>query len=225
VPEFALLPLPYAASFEQGAVLGANYQSAHFALVRRGRVASGETVLVHGAGGGVGSAAVQIAKALGARVIAVASDERKRKIAANAGADETLGLDDGWRQQVKTLTDGTGVQAVFDPVGGQRLEDSLRCLAPEGRLLVVGFAAGEIPGLEANRVLLRNADVVGVNWGGIAMTRPEVVAGAGEDLARWLAEGRISPVVGQCYQFEDGAQALRAIEQRTAAGNLVLTFG
>jgi NADPH2:quinone reductase len=182
-------------------------------------------VLVHGAGGGVGSAAVQIAKALGARVIAVASDERKRKIAANAGADETLGLDDGWRQQVKTLTDGTGVQAVFDPVGGQRLEDSLRCLAPEGRLLVVGFAAGEIPGLEANRVLLRNADVVGVNWGGIAMTRPEVVAGAGEDLARWLAEGRISPVVGQCYQFEDGAQALRAIEQRTAAGNLVLTFG
>jgi NADPH2:quinone reductase len=224
VPEFALLPLPAAVSFEQGAVLGANYQTAHFALARRGRVAPGETVLVHGAGGGVGSAAVQVAKALGARVIAVASDERKREIAADAGADETIGTEDDWRQQVKTLTKGGWVDAVFDPVGGSRLEESLRCLAPEGRLLVVGFAAGEIPRLEANRVLLRNADVVGVNWGGIAMTRPDVVAGATEDLARWLGEGRIYPAVGQSYPLEDGAQALRAIEQRTAAGNLVLTF-
>jgi NADPH2:quinone reductase len=224
VPEFALLPLPDAVSFEQGAVLGANYQSAHFALARRGRVARGETVVVHGAGGGVGSAAVQVAKALGARVIAVASDERKREVAAGAGADDTIGSDEGWHREVKALTEGAGAQVVFDPVGGSRLEQSLRCLAPEGRLLVVGFAAGEIPQIEANRVLLRNADVVGVNWGGIAMTRPDVVASAGEDLARWLEEGRIAPVVGERYALEDGAQALRAIEQRTAAGNLVLTL-
>jgi NADPH2:quinone reductase len=224
VPEIALLPLPDTVSFEQGAVLGANYQSAHFALARRGRVAAGETVLVHGAGGGVGSAAVQVAKALGARVIAVASDERKRQIAAGAGADETIGSEEGWHRQVKALTDGAGVNVVFDPVGGSRLEESFRCLAPEGRLLVVGFAAGEIPQIEANRVLLRNADVVGVNWGGIAMTRPHIVAGASKDLAAWLAEGRIDPVVGERYRLEDGAQALRAIEQRNAAGNLVLTL-
>jgi NADPH2:quinone reductase len=223
VPEFALLPLPDAASFEQGAVLGANYQSAHFALAHRGRVAPGETVLVHGAGGGVGSAAVQVAKALGARVLAVASDERKRKVAADAGADVTVGLDGDWRAEIKALSDG-GVEVVFDPVGGARLEASLGCLAPQGRLLVVGFAAGEISQLEANRVLLRNVDVVGVNWGGIAMTRPEIVAGATEDLARWLRDGLISPVVGQRYSLEDGAQALRTIEQRKAAGNLVLTF-
>jgi NADPH2:quinone reductase len=116
------------------------------------------------------------------------------------------------------------VQAVFDPVGGPRLGESLRCLAPEGRLLVVGFASGEIPQVEANRILLRNADVVGVNWGGIAMMRPDIVASASQDLARWLGDGRIDPVVGQRYPLEDGAQALRAIEQRTAAGNLVLTF-
>jgi NADPH2:quinone reductase len=224
VPEFALLPLPDEISFEQAAVLGANYQSAHFALARRGRVAPGETVLVHGAGGGVGSAAVQVAKALGARVIAVASDERKREIAARAGADETIASDGDWRQEVKALTDGGGVQVVFDPVGGARLEASLRCLAPEGRLLVVGFAAGEIPQLEANRILLRNADVVGVNWGGIAMTRPDVIATASEELARWLADGQINPVVGQRYPLGDGAEALRAIEQRAAAGNLVLTL-
>ena len=224
VPDFALMPLPDAVSFEQGAVVGANYQTAHFALARRGRVAAGETVLVHGAGGGVGSAAVQVAKALGARVIAVASDERKRDIADRAGADETIDAAVDWRQQVKVLTEGEGVQAVFDPVGGPRLGESLRCLAPEGRLLVVGFAAGEIPQLEANRILLRNADVVGINWGGIAMTRPDIVAGANQDLARWLDDGPINPVVGQRYQLEDGAQALRAIEQRTAAGNLVLTL-
>jgi NADPH2:quinone reductase len=224
VPDFALLELPDAVSFEQGAVLGANYQSAHFALVRRGRVAPGETVLVHGAGGGVGSAAVQVAKAVGARVIAVASDERKRQIALDAGADEVVESNDDWRQRVKTLTDGGGVQLVLDPVGGSRLEESLRSLAPEGRLLVVGFASGEIPKLEANRVLLRNADVVGVNWGGIAVTRPDIIAAASKDLTRWLAEGQIDPVVGQRYHLEDGAQALRAIEQRTAAGNLVLTL-
>jgi NADPH:quinone reductase len=223
VPDFALLPLPDAVSFEQGAVLGANYQTAHFALARRGRVAPGETVLVHGAGGGVGSAAVQVAKALGARVIAVVSDERKRQIATDAGADESIKANEQWRQEVKALTDG-GVHMVFDPVGGSRLEESLRCLAPEGRLLVVGFAAGQIPQIEANRVLLRNADVVGINWGGIAMTRPDIIASASEDLARWLAEGRIDPVVGERYPLEDGAQALRAIERRSAAGNLVLTL-
>ena len=113
---------------------------------------------------------------------------------------------------------------VFDPVGGERMTESLRCLAPEGRLLVVGFASGAIPDFAANRVLLRNVDVVGVNWGGLAMTRPEIVAEAAQDLIRWHAEGHVAPVIGARYPLEQGAEALRAIEARRAVGNLVLTL-
>jgi NADPH:quinone reductase len=224
VPAFAALPLPDDASFEEGAALVMNYQTAHFALKRRGRLRAGETVLVHGAGGGAGSAAVQVGKALGARVIAVASDERKREAARQAGADETIDAGEGWRERVKGLTEGAGVDLVFDPVGGERMTESLRCLAPEGRLLVVGFAAGEIPDFAANRVLLRNVDVVGVNWGGLAMARPEIVAEAAEDLIRWHAAGLVAPVIGGRYALEDGADALRALEARRAVGNLVLTL-
>ena len=222
VPAFAALPLPDEASFEEGAALVMNYQTAHFALKRRGRLRAGETALVHGAGGGAGSAAVQVAKALGARVIAVASDERKREAARQAGADETVDAGEGWRERVKGLTERAGVDLVFDPVGGERMTESLRCLAPEGRLLVVGFAAGEIPDFAANRVLLRNVDVVGVNWGGLAMARPEIVAEAAEDLIRWHAAGLVAPVNGGPYALEDGADALRALEARRAVGNLVL---
>jgi NADPH2:quinone reductase len=224
VPGFATLPLPDDASFEAGAALVMNYQTAHFALKRRGRLHAGETLLVHGAGGGAGSAAVQVGKALGARVLAVASDEDKRAAALQAGADEAIDAGAGWRDRVKALTDGAGVDVVFDPVGGERMTDSLRCLAPEGRLLVVGFASGAIPDFAANRVLLRNVDVVGVNWGGLAMTRPEIVAEAAQDLIRWHAEGHVAPVIGARYPLEQGAEALRAIEARRAVGNLVLTL-
>jgi NADPH2:quinone reductase len=224
VPGFATLPLPDDASFEAGAALVMNYQTAHFALKRRGRLQAGETLLVHGAGGGAGSAAVQVGKALGARVLAVASDADKRAAALQAGADEAIDAGAGWRDRVKALTDGAGVDVVFDPVGGERMTESLRCLAPEGRLLVVGFASGAIPDFAANRVLLRNVDVVGVNWGGLAMTRPEIVAEAAQDLIRWHAEGHVAPVIGARYPLEQGAEALRAIEARRAVGNLVLTL-
>ncbi len=224
VPGFATLPLPDDASFEAGAALVMNYQTAHFALKRRGRLQAGETLLVHGAGGGAGSAAVQVGKALGARVLAVASDADKRAAALQAGADEAIDAGVGWRDRVKALTDGAGVDVVFDPVGGERMTESLRCLAPEGRLLVVGFASGAIPDFAANRVLLRNVDVVGVNWGGLAMTRPEIVAEAAQDLIRWHAEGHVAPVIGARYPLEQGAEALRAIEARRAVGNLVLTL-
>jgi NADPH:quinone reductase len=224
VPGFATLPLPDDASFEAGAALVMNYQTAHFALKRRGRLRGGETLLVHGAGGGAGSAAVQVGKALGARVLAVASDEDKRAAALQAGADEAIDAGAGWRDRVKALTDGAGVDVVFDPVGGERMTESLRCLAPEGRLLVVGFASGAIPDFAANRVLLRNVDVVGVNWGGLAMTRPEIVGEAAQDLIRWHAEGHVAPVIGARYPLERGAEALRAIEARRAVGNLVLTL-
>jgi NADPH:quinone reductase len=224
VPGFATLPLPDDASFEAGAALVMNYQTAHFALKRRGRLQAGETLLVHGAGGGAGSAAVQVGKALGARVLAVASDADKRAAALQAGADAAIDAGAGWRDRVKALTDGADVDVVFDPVGGERMTESLRCLAPEGRLLVVGFASGAIPDFAANRVLLRNVDVVGVNWGGLAMTRPEIVAEAAQDLIRWHAEGHVAPVIGARYPLEQGAEALRAIEARRAVGNLVLTL-
>jgi NADPH2:quinone reductase len=181
-------------------------------------------VLVHGAAGGAGSAAVQVAKALGARVIAVASDETKREAALVAGADEAIAADEVWRDRALELTDGQGVDVVFDTVGGDRLVQSLRALAPEGRLLVVGFAGGEIPEFAANRVLLKNIDVVGVNWGGFAMTRPQVVADAAADLERWYGAGHVKPVIGERYALEDGAEALRALDERRAVGNLVLTL-
>ncbi|HEX3317347.1 MAG TPA: NADPH:quinone oxidoreductase family protein [Solirubrobacteraceae bacterium] len=224
VPELGTLPLPDEASFEEGAALVMNYQTAHFGLKRRGRLRAGETVLVHGAGGGAGSAAVQVAKALGARVIAVASDEAKREAARSAGADEAIDAGEGWRERVKGLTGGDGVDVVFDPVGGDRMTDSLRTLAPEGRLLVVGFAGGAIPDFAANRLLLRNVDVVGVNWGGLAMARPDIVAEAAQDLLRWHADGHVRPVIGARFPLERGGDALRAIEERRAVGNLVLTL-
>jgi NADPH2:quinone reductase len=167
---------------------------------------------------------VQVGKALGARVLAVASDADKRAAALQAGADAAIDAGAGWRDRVKALTDGADVDVVFDPVGGERMTESLRCLAPEGRLLVVGFASGAIPDFAANRVLLRNVDVVGVNWGGLAMTRPEIVAEAAQDLIRWHAEGHVAPVIGARYPLEQGAEALRAIEARRAVGNLVLTL-
>jgi NADPH2:quinone reductase len=222
VPAFALLPLPDDLSFAEGAAFVMNYQTAHFGLKRRGRVRPGETVLVQGAGGGAGTAAVQLARALGARVIAAASDEHKRQAARQAGADEAIDTAEGWRERVLELTDGRGVDVVFETVGGDRLRESLRCLAPEGRLLVVGFAGGEIPDIAANRVLLRNVDIVGVNWGGLAMVQPEIVREAARDLDRFHADGLVRPVIGASYPLERGADALRAIEAREAVGNLVL---
>ena len=224
VPTVGALPLPDGVTFEEGASLVMNYQTAHFALKRRARLRAGETVLVHGAGGGAGSAAVQVAAALGARVIAVASDEPKQAAAREAGADEVIDAGEVWRERVKELTDGRGVDVVFETVGGDRFADSLRSLAPEGRLLVIGFAGGTIPELAVNRVLLRNVDVVGVNWGGFAMADPAVVADAAADLATWHAAGTVKPVIGERYALEDGAEALRALDERRAVGNLVLVL-
>ena len=167
-----VFPLPDAIGLEAGAAIPMNYLTVHFALVRRGQLRPGETVLVHGAAGGVGTAAIQLAKALGANVIAVVSNEDKAQTAKDAGADEVV-MADGFRDAVKELTDGRGVDIVVDPVGGERFTDSLRSLAPEGRLLVIGFTAGEIPTVTVNRLLLNNISVVGVGWGAFWMPQPD----------------------------------------------------
>lgn len=217
----AIFPLPDAISFEAGAALPMNYLTVQFALGRRGRLRAGETVLVHGAAGGVGSAAVQLAKALGARVIAVVSSDAKRELAERAGADDVV-LADGFLAAVKSLTGGRGVDVVLDPVGGDRFTDSLRSLAPEGRLLVVGFTAGEIPTVKVNRLLLNNVDVVGVGLGAFTMHEPGLLQNEWSRLAPHLEAGRLDPPIGHVYPLEEAARALGEMDARRAIGKIVL---
>ena len=213
--------LPEEWSFEEGAAFVMNYHTSHFALHRRGRMRAGETVLVHGAAGGVGSAAVQIARGGGARVIAVVSTADKEDVARRAGADEVVRAD-GWLDAVRELTDGRGADLVYDPVGGERFTGSVRALAPEGRLLVVGFAEGEIPALKVNRLLLRNADVVGVAWGTFVGDKPELTAEIQADLERLAADRVVRPILDRVYPLEDGAEAVARLEDRGALGKVVL---
>jgi NADPH2:quinone reductase len=222
VPEGMAFPLPDRLSFLQGAALPMNYLTMHFGLLRRGHLREGETVLVHGAAGGVGTAAVQLAAALGARVIAVTSTAEKAEVARAAGAAETV-LADGFRDAVKELTGGQGVDLVVDPVGGDRFTDSLRSLAREGRLLVIGFTAGEIPQVKVNRLLLNNISVVGVGWGAFWTRRPEYLQEQWAELLPLLEAGRLDPVLGTSYRLEDAAQALLELDERRAAGKVLLT--
>jgi NADPH2:quinone reductase len=217
----AVFPLPDRISFEAGAALPMNYLTVGFALVRRGRLRAGETVLVHGAAGGVGSAAVQVAKALGAKVIAVVSTEAKRAIATQAGADEVV-LAADFLAASKSITGGRGVDVVLDPVGGDRFTDSLRSLAPEGRLLVVGFTGGEIPTVKVNRLLLNNVDVVGVGLGAFMMREPALLQNEWALLAPHLEAGRLDPPLGGTYPLDQAPRALAAMEARQAIGKIVL---
>ncbi len=215
--------LPESFSMEQGAGFIVNYHTSHFALHRRGQLRGGETVLVHGAAGGVGTAAIQIASGAGARTIAVVSSDQKERVAREAGADDVVRSTGDWLGAVRELTGGRGVDVVYDPVGGDRFTDSVRSLAPEGRLLVVGFAEGQIPSVAANRLLLKNVSVIGVGWGGFVDERPGLVAEIGADLGRLADEGFARPIVGAVYPLEEGPRALRDIDERRATGKLVLT--
>ncbi|WP_219413420.1 NADPH:quinone oxidoreductase family protein [Pseudonocardia nigra] len=216
-----VLPLPEEVSFAAGACLPMNYLTAHFALLVRGHLRDGQTVLVHGAAGGVGTAVIQLAVALGARVIAVASTEAKREVARTAGAQEAVGVD-GFKDAVRELTGGAGVDLVVDPVGGDRFTDSLRCLAPEGRLLVVGFTAGEIPTVKVNRLLLNNVDVVGVGWGAFALRRPGYVGQQWAELEPHLRSGALDPLISGTFPLEKAADALARIDEREVTGKVVL---
>jgi NADPH2:quinone reductase len=220
-PPFLTFALPAELDFAQGASLILNYHTAHFSLVLRGRLREGETVLVHGAAGGVGTAALQVAKGLGARTIAVVSSEAKQQIALDAGADHVLRTDGPWKDEAKELSGG-GVEIVFDPVGGDRFTDSLRSLREGGRLVVVGFAGGSIPEVKVNRLLLGNTEVIGAGWGGYAMSRPEVNLEIGAAIAGLIERGFVRPIVGERFPLERAADALRAIDERRATGKIVL---
>jgi NADPH2:quinone reductase len=216
-----VFPLPDEVSFPVGAALPLNYLTVHFALVRRGQLRAGETVLVHGAAGGVGTAAVQLAAALGARVIAVTSSPEKARVATAAGAHETV-LADEFLTRVKELTGGDGVDVVVDPVGGERFTDSLRSLRPEGRLLVVGFTGGEIPTVRVNRLLLNNISAVGVGLGEFWRRQPEYPRAQWTELLPLLRDGRVAPRIGSVHPLADAAAALAEIDERRATGKVVL---
>ena len=220
-PEFMCFKLPDELDFAQGAALVLNYHTAYFSLKLRGRLTEGETVLVHGAAGGVGTASLQVAKGLGARTIAVVSTDEKEQVARQAGADEVVRSDGPWKDQAKELSNG-GVDIVLDPVGGDRFTDSIRSLREGGRVVVVGFTEGSIPEVRVNRLLLGNTEVVGAGWGAYVMGRPEVTKEIGREIMRLIADGFVAPIVGARFPMERAAEALKLIDGRGATGKVVL---
>jgi NADPH2:quinone reductase len=223
-PEFFSFALPDELDFAQGAGLVLNYHTAYFALRLRGQLREGETVLVHGGAGGVGTAAIQVAKGLGARTIAVVSTDDKARVARTAGADEVVCSDGPWKDQAKELSDG-GVDVVLDPVGGDRFTDSLRSLREGGRVVVVGFTGGSIPEVRVNRLLLNNTEVIGAGWGAYVMGKPGVVREIGEGIAGLIEGGSVRPVVGARFPLQRAGEALELIDQRGATGKVVLELG
>lgn len=208
--------LPDELDFAQGGGYVMNYHTAHFALVRRAALRAGETLLVHGAGGGVGTAAIQVGKGLGARVVGVVSSDDKERVAREAGADEVVRSDGDWRKQAGPA------DVIFDPVGGSRFDESVRALATEGRLVVIGFTEGSIPSVAVNRLLFRNVSVVGAAWGAFAFERPEYVREVDEDLRRMVVAGHVRPLIGKRYPLEGVRDALEDLDGRRAVGKIVL---
>jgi NADPH:quinone reductase len=223
VPPELVFELPDTLSLEQGCAIPMNYLTMHFALTTRGALRPGETVVVHGAAGGVGTAALQLVRGYGARSIAVVSTPEKAKVALDAGAHEAI-LADGFKERVLELTGGLGADMVVDPVGGERFTDSLRGLAPLGRLLVIGFTGGEIPTVKVNRLLLNNISVAGVGWGAYIERHPELPARQWRDLLPLMRDGTIAPPLGERYPLHDVARALTDLERRHTQGKSVLTF-
>jgi len=223
LPPDRVFALPDSVSFEAGAGLLFNDLTVHFALRTRGRLAQAETVLVHGAAGGIGTSTLRLAPALGAsRTIAVVSTEEKIAVAEAAGASDVV-LADGFKDAVKDLTDGRGVDVVVDPVGGDRFTDSLRSLAPGGRLLVIGFTGGDIPTVKVNRLLLNNVDVIGAGWGAWTFAHPGYVRDQWAELEPLFASGTLSAPDPEVYPMEQAADAIAALENRSARGKVVIT--
>ena len=220
-PDFLAFPLSDELDFAQGAGLILNYHTAYFSLKMRGRFEEGETVLVHGAAGGIGTATLQIAKGLGARTIAVVSSDEKERVAREAGADEVVRSDGPWKDEVKELSGG-GVDVIVDPVGGDRFTDSLRSLREGGRIVVVGFTGGSIPEVKVNRLLLNNTEVIGAGWGAYVMPKPKVNAEIQAQIDKLVESGHVKPIVGERFPLDKASDALELIDGRGATGKVVL---
>ena len=224
VPAALAFRVPAGMSFEEAAAFPIVYPTSHAALVLRAALRAGETLLVHAAAGGVGYAAVQIGKALGARVIATAGGTDKLAVARRAGADEALDYrSDDWAEQVRALTGGRGADVIYDPVGGDTFDQSLRCIAWNGRLLVIGFASGRIPEVRLNRVLLKNVAIVGLHWTAYAEREPARIAETMAALFALHERGAVTPFIQRTYPLEELPAALAALGARETVGKLVIT--
>ena len=224
VPDARAFAVPAAIPPRHAAALLSTYQTSHLALVRRARLASGETLLVHSGAGGVGTAAVQIGRRCGATVIATAGSDDKLAVCRDAGADHVI----NYRRQdfvaeVKRLTGDRGADVIYDPVGGDVFDQSTRCIAWEGRLLVVGFTSGRIPSIAANRILLKNIAVVGLNWPDYATRERSVLDDAHADILRWYGEGVIAPVIYAAVPLPEVPRALDLVLARDSYGKVVVT--
>lgn len=221
-------PIPHGMTFVTAAGFPIAYGTSHFALMDRARLRAGESVLIHGAAGGVGLTAVECAKAAGATVIASARGPDHLRVALAHGADhviDTSAMTDPLATLVKDFTDGRGVDVVYDPVGGDIFLDSLRCTAPDGRLLVIGFACGTVPQIPANLLLVKNLSVLGVYWGAYRTLAPDRLRTSFDQLCRWYEAGALRPHISHTFPLADAAQALRALKQRKVTGKAVLIVG
>ena len=226
VPNYNVLPIPESMDFTIAAAFSMTYGTSMHALKQRANLQPGETLLVLGASGGVGLAAVEIGKALGARVIAAASSAEKLEVAKNAGADELINYTDtSLKDEIKRLTNGNGADVIYDPVGGDLFDQAIRAIAWNGRLLVVGFASGRIPELPVNLALLKGASVVGVFWGSFAQRQPQDNAANFKQLFAWFEEGKLKPLVSQVYPLERAGEAIDALGGRRAVGKVVVSIG
>jgi NADPH2:quinone reductase len=221
VAQESVVPTPDDVDDAQAVALLGNYYTMYFALARRGALRHGETVLILGSGGGIGTASVQIAKAMGARVIAMVHRPEATEFVESLGADVVLPLTDGWLQAVKDHTGGRGVDLVVDPIGGEAFDDAIRALATEGRLLVIGFAAGGIPTVKVNRLLLRNVSVVGVGYGEFVNRTPGAGSLFGFGVAK-LVEAGLRPPPPVRFPLSKGAEALESLASGEVQGKLVL---
>ena len=221
-----MIAIPPGMDFAHAAAFGLTYATSEHALVDRGALKAGETLLVLGAAGGVGLAAIEIGKILGSRVIACASTDDKLLVCREHGADDTINYTtEDLRERIKMLTHGAGVDVVYDPVGGPYTELALRSMAWRGRLLVVGFAAGDIPKIPLNLPLLKGLSIVGVYWGEWTRREPENFAEAMARLGAWYAEGKLKPHISATFPLERAADALTLMAQRKVTGKVVITVG
>ncbi|WP_026998914.1 NADPH:quinone oxidoreductase family protein [Eisenibacter elegans] len=224
-PAMMALPIPDSMSFEEAAAFTIVYGTAHVALKHRGNIKAKDTLLVHGAGGGVGLAAIDIARHLGATVIATASTAEKLAAAKEKGAAHLINyVETDFVEQTKAITQGRGVDLVFDPVGGDVFDKSLKVIAWEGRLLVIGFAGGRIPEVPTNLLLLKNAAAVGVFWGAYSKRNPQVLLGSLMELLQWYQQGHIKPHVSQALPLAQAPEALKVLANRQAIGKVVVTI-
>jgi NADPH2:quinone reductase len=222
-PQNATFRLPQNMSYEDAAAFQLIYQTSYFALVHRAALKQAEYLVVHGGAGGVGTAAIQIGKALGARVIATAGTSEKLEICRQCGAEYLINYrSENFVEKVNDITEGKGADVIYDPVGGDVFDQSTRCIAWEGRILVIGFTSGRIPVIRTNKILLKNISVIGLWWGNYRRHNPQLIEETQQRLYQMYNEGVIKPVIHSSVEFKDLPQALELIEKRKSYGKVVI---